>query len=121
MDDGIDHAAEDRRIMSSLTAATQNKLVDRIATLESQLAEAERTIAELRTDLRHMTQNARHYQAERDEARRVAVWASKFVHSHHVTGFEYWDANNSRVAIMSYGDGTDSGIYAALRRAMGEG
>lgn len=154
---------------------------DRIAALESQLAEAERTIVELRGAAEADEQRLRDAAAcagvgwfgcdtpevladtiaelraalrtkgesldvceaarvdglyreaflldERDEARRVAVWAARHrahAHKQHPHSIEWEDVEAEERVGMDLGwmhirhDGTDADIYRALREAMGE-
>lgn len=101
------------------------------AELSLKLAEAERTIAELRQKYEDTIdgaakvalmaeKRARDAEAERDEARRVAVWAVKMC-------ARMADSNKSLMWVWvdeeAYSvpcDGTDADIYRALREAMGE-
>ena len=101
---------------------------ERIATLESQLAEAERTIAELRG---HSCGKTHGYQTgecvfcsreglrrERDEAKRVAV----FVAEQRITLGVGFDGRAFAYIPWRGGklehDGTDADIYRALKEAM---
>lgn len=97
---------------------------DRIATLESQLAEAERTIAELRQKYEDTMDGAakvalmaerrvRDAEVERDEARRVAVGVARGCLR--VVGKSVWRDFDWLVET----DGTDADIYRALREAAG--
>ena len=104
-------------MMSSLSANTQSKLIDRIAALESQLAEAERTIAAMQA-LANLLED------ERDEARRVAVRSAREA----TRGFlSVWvrgvSKNRERCGhdeVFEH-DGTDADIYRALKEASGIG
>ena len=105
------------------------------STLTAQLAEAERTIAELNEKLEsEMTAfRVAHgmngvYKRERDEARRVAVWVAEsraFFEKAGVISPEplllvptQEVADDFPYETFDY-DGTDEGRYAALRRVMG--
>lgn len=107
----------------------EHDLKDRIATLEAKLVEAERTIAELRSinagkvesDGRHLKALAE-IEAERDEARRVAVWAVR------KEARVFWEHMDYQKPLLWKGQhpyqntlftiGTDADIYRALKEAM---
>lgn len=91
-------------------------LRDRIADLEAKLAEAEVTIAGLRSQLADAMLLEEAAERERDEAKRVAVWAVR--NQVEALGIE------PKVDIFVFGrhrsrcDGTHAGIIAALERVM---
>lgn len=112
-------------------------LYDEIARLVNRLAEAERTIAEQKRALEWYSvghcekheQRITELEAERDEARRVAVWSAKHCAE---AGFDrdwpavWYTVKSARmtrwgipVTSLQY-DGTDDDLYRALREAMGE-
>ena len=85
----------------------------RIATLESQLAAAERTIAEQGRYIELANATVLRLDSELDEAKRVAVWAFKQV--------AFAPQVAERVfyhPLVGNVDGTDADIYRALEEAM---
>lgn len=87
------------------------------------LAQAAEEIDRLRSTLAAATSRAKKAEAERDEARELAVWLARWANCLDFwSEREFaWTSENHTVYSFRH-DGTDAGILAALRRAMkGEG